>query len=89
MANNQPSEVNAFVANLEKSAAEIDAEITVSAHPGSKHPEDIRICPECNGAKLVEIQVSGLGRMFTDVCLACDGTGVIEVEPIEQEDLPL
>jgi hypothetical protein len=56
---------------------------------------DIRICPECVGTKVVEYEsrrpcASPDGprwESWIDTCPLCDGTGEIEVEPIEMEDL--
>jgi DnaJ-class molecular chaperone len=53
-------------------------------------PLDMRICPTCGGGGIVEHQWrDDYGDMTAlDTCPDCDGTGEIEVAPIDEEDLP-
>jgi hypothetical protein len=54
---------------------------------------NIRICPECNGEKVVEYESrrpsppSGRFETWLDTCPLCDGEGEITVEPIGMEEL--
>ena len=56
---------------------------------------EVRICPECNGAKIVEHESARpvatpegpRWQTWLDCCQLCGGDGVIKVESVEMEDI--
>jgi DnaJ-class molecular chaperone len=54
--------------------------------PVSMRPDEL-LCPECEGSGRVSCDagVDGFSKPYSAVCDHCDGHGVLEIEPLEDE----